>query len=1067
MAQENSVRLPLKPDFRYFHEPLSNDLIVNWSVGRADIVRELADRVMFSCGGAFLLSGMRGVGKTTFVRHAMHTIQNQKERYAASIGPFELVDVWLNLARPVEPIQLLHLLIRHLYLRLKESGILTRLNPELQKDLSTAFLRTSFEISSRSLNSNERNRGMEAGFGKAPWLGIEFLGKISSSYKQSHSDEEALKYLPYDDKAAEFELLNFSRRLLTGIEPPVTRWQRLMQRLRGPRAAHVAVKVVFVLDELDKLDSPAGAERSASPLAPILESLKSVLSASGMSFIFIGGKEAEEQMLEDVSHGDSIYESIFSYNLYLPCLWADQDQLMQRSLALKEGDDPQGNARTVGLYLRYKGRGIPRRTWRELNKYVNWQPGFPALNLELAHIRSMKIFAKLETGLQEDELFAAGGGMKDDVRVDRKRLFFYYIADWILSREHETFSQNGVIDIVKLLNLGGSLTTVEAERIARNTIRLLLSRAFIEQANQSAVRLSTLVERELYCVSPWVLRALQGLPERPPTLVDVDQAQRPAALNKLAQIGKYLVVEEIGSGGTSNVYKVRHASQERYFAAKILRPEMMASQTVRDFFKREVESTRSLKHSGVVSVYDSGEEGGRPYYIMDLLDGTTLGTMLDALKRLDLSVACRIARYVARISHEIHSRGFFRLDIKPNNIFLTRSGEVKLLDLGILITADTTTLEPASENRTIGTIGYMAPEQILSPLAIDPRVDIYSLGMVLYECLVGELPFPLDDPMGWAGLAKEVPPLKSRVAVPDDLATIVARMVSRDRDHRYDTMAQVEADLRVFAASNADSMIRAIESCKSTGAKSRQATIIGLPPEMPVGVDFTAPDTWFPPTAPTGVATSGIRPAAASPSSNIPDLPYPAAPAASAEALQPGSAPPLPLNFMQEAEKAELRNLRSTSRIRQEAALKRLSALSGTPQLLFDFLTNVCIWCGPREVVRSVSMDRTNLILGRNASQADFPFEDPTISRQHVVFHFTTDTNGQKLVFCEDLSSASGTTVNRVSPDHESLGMKRLADGDLLHVGARDIRIHMLARDRTVVDDYTLSEDEAAPKPTA
>ena len=121
----------------------------------------------------------------------MRTIRSERVRYARTIGQFELIDVWLNLARPLEPIQLLHLLIRHLYLRLKESGLLSRLNVDLQKDLSTAFLRTSFEISSRSLVGDERGRGMEVGFGKAPWLGIEFLGKASTSYKQSRSDEDA------------------------------------------------------------------------------------------------------------------------------------------------------------------------------------------------------------------------------------------------------------------------------------------------------------------------------------------------------------------------------------------------------------------------------------------------------------------------------------------------------------------------------------------------------------------------------------------------------------------------------------------------------------------------------------------------------------------------------------------------------------------------------------------------------------------------------------------------------------------------------------------------------------
>ena len=1063
MAAENPIRLSLKADFRYFHEPLTDDFIVPWSVGRTGIVRELADRIMFSCGGAFLLSGMRGVGKTTFVRHAMHTIRSEHDRYAASIGPFELLDVWLNLARPIEPIQLLHLLIRHLYLRLKETGIVPRLNPELQKDLSTAFLRTSFEISSRSLSNEERGRGMEVGMGKAPWLGIEFLGKISSSYKHSHSDEEALKYLPYDETAAEFELLNFSRRLLTGINPPVSRWQRLTRWIRSPHpAAHTAVKVVFVLDELDKLESLAGSEKSSSPLTPILQSLKTALSASGMSFVFIGGKEAEEKMLEDVSHGDSIYESIFSYNLYLPCLWADQDELMGRSLALKKGEDPQGNAKTVGLYLRYKGRGIPRRTWRELNKYVNWLPGFPAITLELAHVRYMKVFAKLETSLQEDELFAAGGAMKDEVRVDRKRLFFYYIADWILSRERETFSQNEVTDIVNVLNLGGSLKPVDAERIARSTIRLLQSRAFIERADQSAVRLSTLVDHELYRVCPWVLRALEGLPERQPTLSGPDEIPRSSPSARLAQIGQYIVIEEIGSGGTSNVYKVRHPSSEKYFAAKILRPEMNSSQTVRAFFQREIDSTRILKHPGIISIYDSGQEDGRPYYIMDLLDGISLGSLLDSLKTLEIGLACRIARSVAKIAQEIHSKGFFRLDIKPNNIFLTRTGEVVLLDLGILMSANTASVELESDNRPIGTIGYMAPEQIVNPRSVDSRIDIYSVGMVLYECLVGELPFPLEDPLRWAGLANEVPLLTARVPVPGDLALVVSRMVAREPNSRYPSMADVESNLRVFAGSNAEPMVRVIEACKSTRATSRQAT------EIPVSVSFDAPPAWVPPPVPTGspaLVESAPSPHAP-PVDTLSAAPTPAAASAPSVPHPPEARPitrvPLQPRSSEEAESHDLFEIRSADRLRQEAALNRLSSLTGTPQLLFDFLANICIWCGPGAVARSISMDRPNLILGRNASQVDFPLTDPSISRQHAVFHVKATADGRKLIYVEDLSSKSGTTINHVSLDYDSLGMKKLFDGDLLRVGACDIRIHVLPMDRTIISEREFKGEATA-----
>lgn len=160
-----------------------------------------------------------------------------------------------------------------------------------------------------------------------------------------------MKYLPYDERAAEFEILTFSRRLFTGVEPSVSFWQRCLRRIRNLGYTNTSVKVVFVLDELDKLEWVAGADK-VPPLTPILQSLKTVLAASSMSFIFIGGKEAEEQLVEDVSHGDSIYESIFSYNLYLPCLRTDQEKIMERCRGRRCG--PKGlSASTAESYCNW------------------------------------------------------------------------------------------------------------------------------------------------------------------------------------------------------------------------------------------------------------------------------------------------------------------------------------------------------------------------------------------------------------------------------------------------------------------------------------------------------------------------------------------------------------------------------------------------------------------------------------------------------------------------------------------------------------------------------------------
>jgi Cdc6-like AAA superfamily ATPase len=284
---EAGDRYRIRRDFRYLHEPITEDASASWVVGRSERAQELADRIMLSRGGAFLVSGLRGVGKTTCVRYAINLIRLGRDRFRRLGEDTELVDVWINLGRPLEPVQLLHHLIRHLYLRLKEMRLLPRLDPGLREDLQTAFMRTSFEISSRSLAGEESTDRAELGIGTAKWLGLDFASKLSSSHKRSQSEEEALKYLPYDEKAAEFEILSLSRRLTHGAEDRDTPWQRWWKRIRHAPRSVLRAKVVFVLDELDKLDARK-LDAHGSRLDPVLQALKSVFTGSGFSFIFIG-----------------------------------------------------------------------------------------------------------------------------------------------------------------------------------------------------------------------------------------------------------------------------------------------------------------------------------------------------------------------------------------------------------------------------------------------------------------------------------------------------------------------------------------------------------------------------------------------------------------------------------------------------------------------------------------------------------------------------------------------------------------------------------------------------------
>jgi len=1060
MPPESNVRIPLNHDFRYFHEPVSGNLSGKWAVGRNRLAEELADRIVLSRGGAFLVGGLRGVGKTTFVRLAMHAIRSGRDRYARNVGGFELVDVWLDISRSLEPEQLLHLLIRHLYLRLKETGLLQRLDPELRKDLNTAFLRTAFEISSKSLNGEERGRASEFGFGKAPWIGIEFLGKLSSSYKRTRSDEEALKYLPYDEKAAEFDILNFARRLQEGIQPRLSFFQRLLRPFRTSTVEIPSIRVVFVLDELDKLENGEAA-KGTSPLDPILQSLKTVFSASGFSFVFVGGKEVEERMIEDVSHADSIYESIFAYNLYLPCLWEDQGDILGRCLAPDERKDAASYRETVNGYLRYKGRGIPRRTWREVNKYVWWEDDGPSLILDSKSRRYMELFAKLEEGLQTDALFAAMGRSADYVRNDRQRLYFYYTADWVLSRGQESFSSLEVLEIAKTLNLGGLLTAPAAASIAETTLKILHNRAFIEKDLE---RTKTLLvpDGAYYRLAPWVRVAFEGFAEEEKKAETVAAPMGPYPFEEPIKLGPYQIVEEISSGGYSIVYKVRHTVLGTLRAAKMLRAKFTDYQPMVESFKREISLLWRLNHPGLIQMYESGDYSGRPYFIMDMLEGVTLGTLLNNSKTLSVSLACRIAHELAKALGYLHFEGLIHCDIKPGNIFLTRDGMVRLLDLGIARRVDEVDSEH-TEAVVLGTPGYMAPEQIVSPKNVGPWTDVYSLAVTLYQMLAGQLPFGLpDDISAWKGLTQEAPALLSQSLAPPPLSEAVAHAMAIRPEDRTRSMQPFALRLANFAGESADELIAAVDACQSTLTSSQVATMTGFESKPPVPATIVPPKfVPAPSSAPYPVAAeksagftrllgnlgkSPFAPASAPPpSAPAQYAPAPSVPA-SAQPPEPdfeslfGEAPPV-APVLAAVWTTKLWN---SSRSEQEAVFQEMCASTKTHHLLFDFARDLCLWGGPGAISRSIELRGTRLILGRSASEVDLPLDHASISRQHLALFYGQYNNGT--VTAEDLSSATGTRLNG-----SRLSRSGLTDGDKLEVGSNEISVYVLPANRTVI----------------
>jgi len=238
----------------------------------------------------------------------------------------------------------------------------------------------------------------------------------------------------------------------------------------------------------------------------------------------------------------------------------------------------------------------------------------------------------------------------------------------------------------------------------------------------------------------------------------------------------------LGTGGMGVVYRARQRGLDRLVALKVLPPRFAGDPTFAERFAREARMLARLNHPNVVDVYDLGRAGQLYYFLMEFVDGVSLRQMLLS-HRLTPPEALGIASQICEALEYAHSEGVVHRDIKPENILLDQNGRVKIADFGVskLLSVAPAAVHLTQPNQVLGTMHYMAPEQLQKPLGVDHRADVYSFGVVLYEMLTGELP------LGRFALPSQV------AAVDAKLDELVLRTLEKDPDRRY----QHASDLRV------------------------------------------------------------------------------------------------------------------------------------------------------------------------------------------------------------------------------------------------------------------------------
>ncbi len=295
--------------------------------------------------------------------------------------------------------------------------------------------------------------------------------------------------------------------------------------------------------------------------------------------------------------------------------------------------------------------------------------------------------------------------------------------------------------------------------------------------------------------------------------------------------GRYEILEEIGKGGMAHVYKSRDKVLNRYVAVKVLKEDYNDDKEFVRRFNVEAQAAASLSNPHIVSIYDVGYVDGLHYIVMEYIEGKTLKEYIDEVGCIPWKQAAEYSIQICEGIEEAHNNSVVHRDIKPQNIIMTSDGVLKVTDFGIAKASTQATMTMVNNN-TIGTAHYLSPEQARGGYT-DKRTDIYSMGVVMYEMLTGQLPFDDESPVAIAikHLQETATPVTQiNKDVPKAFEEIVIKAMSKEQNSRYSSVSEMISDLqRILIDPNASISSSRQGNADQAVGNSKTANTVKMP----------------------------------------------------------------------------------------------------------------------------------------------------------------------------------------------------------------------------------------------